>query len=244
MTFTPWEVSRGALAPPAQVGFVLGGVDHRLDCADVRDVEFEAVDRVRVPTSWKHKRNYTGYYWAATTGRHVWFESLYERVALMQFDRDPRVVAIAAQPMRIDWTGSSRWHAPDFFIRFRDGSAVLVDVKPASQIRDRDVEAFDWTSALCDELGWGYVVVRDISESEGRNLRFLSGYRYERWHVPAGVEALRSHAGESAQVSVWASVLEDVADEPLGAVYAALWWRDLIFDASHRLSLKTIAKAA
>ena len=75
-------------------------------------VEFEIVDRVRVPASWKHKRNYEGYYWAATTGGHVWFESLYERAALMRIDRDRDVVGIAAQPMWIHWSSDGGKHAP------------------------------------------------------------------------------------------------------------------------------------
>lgn len=72
----------------AQFEFVLGGRRERLDLVDAAGVAFEAVDVVRVPSSWKHKRNYEGYYWAATTGAHVWFESLYERAALMRFDRE------------------------------------------------------------------------------------------------------------------------------------------------------------
>lgn len=244
MTLERWEPATEVSAPRAQVEFILRGVEGRRDSADVVDVEFEAVDKVRTPKSWKHKRNYTGHYWAATTGGHVWFESLYERVALMQMDRDPGVAAISSQPMWIYWAGTSRRHAPDFFVRFRDGSAAVVDVKPQSRIEPDDAEAFDWTSVLCDELGWDYFVVRDISESEGRNLRFLSGYRYDRWRDLASVDVMRAHSGESARLSEWASLLEGVAAQPLGAVYSALWWRDLIFAPSRRLSLTTVVKAA
>lgn len=211
---------------------------------DVREIAFENVDRVRSPASWKHKKNYTGKYWAATTGGHVWFESLYERIALMQLDRDPRVAAISSQPMWIHWAGTKRRHAPDFFVRFHDGSAAVVDVKPLALIEVDDVQAFDWTSSLCEGLGWDYFVVKDISDSEGRNLRFLSGYRYERWRDAVAIQVLHSHAGEFMRMSGWLSLLEDVAPQPLGAVYSALWWRDLVFDASRRLSLTTVAKAA
>lgn len=158
MSLKRWEPAAAVNAPHAQIEYVLRGVDHRLDSADVRDVAFEAVDNVRTPKSWKHKKNYTGQYWAATTGGHVWFESLYERVALMQMDRDPAVAAISSQPMWIDWAGTPRRHAPDFFVRFRNGSAAVVDVKPLLRIKPDDVEAFDWTSALCGELGWEYFV--------------------------------------------------------------------------------------
>ncbi|PZU45127.1 TnsA-like heteromeric transposase endonuclease subunit [Microbacterium aurum] len=244
MTLKRWEPAATVNAPHAQIEYVVRGVDHRRDSVDVVDVPFETVDKVRTPKSWKHKKNYTGQYWAATTGGHVWFESLYERVALMQMDRDPAVAAISSQPMWIDWAGTPRRHAPDFFVRFCNGSAAVIDVKPLLRIKPDDVEAFDWTSALCGELGWDYFVVHDISESEGRNLRFLSGYRYDRWRDSASVDVMRAHSGESARLSEWASLLEGVSAQPLGAVYSALWWRDLIFDSSRRLSLTTVAKAA
>lgn len=244
MTLKHWEPATQMIAPHAQLEYVLGGVDQRRDSADVLEVAFESVDRVRTPKSWKHKKNYTGQYWAATTGGHVWFESLYERVALMQLDRDRQVAAISSQPMWIYWSGTARRHAPDFFVRFRDGSAAVVDVKPLALIQPDDIEAFDWTSILCKDLGWDYFVVSDISESEGRNLRFLSGYRYDRWRDSAAVEIVHSHAGESTRLSEWASLLASVSPQPLGAVYSALWWRDLLFDSSRHLSLTTMAKAA
>lgn len=60
MTLKHWEPTTQMMAPHAQIEYVLGGVDRRRDSADVLEVAFERVDRVRTPTSWKHKRNYTG----------------------------------------------------------------------------------------------------------------------------------------------------------------------------------------
>lgn len=245
MVLTHWQQQSTAAVPHAQVEFKRCGVVTRLDETDARVVVFEDVDRVRVPESWKHKSNYAGFYWAATTSRHVWFESLYEMAALMRLDRDPEVLAISAQPMWIHWPGSGvQRHAPDFFVRFRDGSAALVDVKPERNIKPKDVVAFDRTLALCDKFGWDYFVVDDVSEQEARNLRFLSGYRYPRWREERCVELLREHAGRSARLSAWAELLRAAFPEPLGAVYSALWWRDLLFDSSGQLSLATTAKAA
>lgn len=164
----------------AEVEWAVGGKCDRRDALDVVDVSFESADVVRTPSSWKHKRNYEGFYWAAVTGSHVWFESLYERAALMRFDRDRRVVGLAAQPMWIHWSGSGRKHAPDYFVRYRDGPAALVDVKPAHHIGDDDADAFTRTEESCEQLGWDYVVVSDITMIEHRNLRFLSGYRFDR----------------------------------------------------------------
>lgn len=226
-----------------QIEFVLDGRPDRRDVADVRGVAFELSDRVRVPSSWKHKRNYEGYYWAATIGRHVWFESLYERAALMQFDRDRQVTGIAAQPMFVHWGDRDRRHAPDFFVRYCDGRGVVVDVRPADRIGERDAETFRWTGEMCEALGWGYLLVSDISETEHRCLRFLSGYRYRRWISEPALERFTACAGDARTLRRWAELIEDVCPDPLGAVYAAVWWRHLHVELGRNLSLNSEALA-
>lgn len=213
-------------APSVDVGrveieWVASGRRDRRSAVDVAGVPFEVADRVRVPESWKHKQNYEGFYWAATIGRHVWFESLYERAAVMRLDRDRRVLAMSAQPMIIRWGVGTRSHAPDYFVRYRDGLGVVVDVKPAKRIDERDAETFRWTAALCEGLGWGYQVVCDISTTEERNLRFLSGYRFDRWVSTEVDVILAAQVGEERTLRDWASELDDVCAAPLGAVYSA-----------------------
>lgn len=210
---------------PAQVEFKRRGVVMRRDSADVRDVWFDDVEPIRDSPNYPHKRHYTGYYWAATTQAHVWFESFYERSALMRLDRDVNVVGIAAQPMRIHWAGGPPHdHTPDFFVRFRNGAQVVVDVKPQQRIKAADIEKFARTEVLCARLGWDYLVVTDISDEEAFNLRFLSGYRYARWRDERWVYALHQQAGHDASLEWWVDMLTGFTSESLGAVYSALWW--------------------
>ena len=61
MTLKHWEPTTQMIAPHAQFEYFLGGVDYRRDSADVPGVAFESANRVRTPTSWKHKKNYTGH---------------------------------------------------------------------------------------------------------------------------------------------------------------------------------------
>src|SRR5664280_2889761 len=51
---------------------------------------------------------------------------------LMLLDHDPAVVGIASQPFWLFWQhdGKLRSHAPDYFARRADGSAVVVDCRP------------------------------------------------------------------------------------------------------------------
>ena len=48
--------------------------------------------------SYKGQRNYPGWYWSATMGRRVGFESWVERGHLVALDFDPAVTAIVSQP--------------------------------------------------------------------------------------------------------------------------------------------------
>ncbi|WP_282837293.1 TnsA-like heteromeric transposase endonuclease subunit [Microbacterium flavum] len=225
------------------VEWVSRGRRDRRDALEVVDVAFESADLVRRPSSWQHKRNYEGYYWAATTGTHVWFESLFERAALMRLDRDRHVVGVAAQPMWIHWSGSGRKHAPDFFVRYRDGRGALVDVKPAQYIGYDDAEAFRRTRELCGRLGWEYLVVSDIAATEHRNLRFLSGYRFDRWGSPVVNAQLRDRSGERRTLQAWAEILDGACELPLGAVYSAVWWGSLKVDEISPLALSSVAAA-
>ena len=228
----------------ADFEWVLDGKRDRRDAMDAAGVAFESVDVVRVPASWQHKRSYEGFYWAATTASHVWFESLYERAALIRLDRDRRVAGLASQPMWIHWPQGAGKHAPDFFVRYHDGSAALVDVRPAERIGDDDAEVFRMTAEVCERLGWGYQVVSDISVTEHRNLRFLSGYRFDRWISASATARIRASEGEQRTLGEWEELLANLCAEPLGAVYSALWWRRLRVDVELPLSLSTAAVAA
>lgn len=64
------------------------------------------------------QKHHSGFYWCATTGGHVVYESRLELARLTLADFDPWVVAIAAQPFRISARidGRVRRHVPDFLL--------------------------------------------------------------------------------------------------------------------------------
>ncbi|MFB6848711.1 TnsA-like heteromeric transposase endonuclease subunit [Streptomyces sp. NPDC056373] len=73
-------------------------------------------------------------------------------------DFDPGVVGIASQPFWLHWHDGERErrHAPDYFVRRADGSAVVVDVRADDRIEPRDAEAFEVTRLACRQAGWGF----------------------------------------------------------------------------------------
>ncbi|MEV5451758.1 TnsA-like heteromeric transposase endonuclease subunit [Streptomyces sp. NPDC052535] len=150
-----------------------------LDCATAR---FEDAMPVR-PFRWSWGgRHFPGWYWAATTGQHVGFESWLERDRLVLMDFDPAVVGIASQPFWLHWHDGERErrHAPDFFVRRVDGSAVVVDVRADDWIAPRDAEAFELTRRACTEVGWWFERVGTPEAVLLANVRWLSRYRHPR----------------------------------------------------------------
>ncbi|MFE7753090.1 TnsA-like heteromeric transposase endonuclease subunit [Streptomyces sp. NPDC057428] len=111
------------------------------------------------PFRWSRgDRHFSGWYWAATTGRHVGFESWLERDRLSLTHFDPEVTGIASQPFwlhRHDGERERR-HAPDCFVRRTDGSATVVDVRADERIEPKDAEAFEITRLACGQAGWGF----------------------------------------------------------------------------------------
>lgn len=78
-------------------------------------------------------------------GAHVGFESWLERDNLMLLDFDPAVAAVSSQPFWLFWNaenGKTRSHAPDYFARLHDGSAVVVDCRPIERIKPKDAATF------------------------------------------------------------------------------------------------------
>lgn len=145
---------------------------------------------VRSFFSWQGKRNYEGMWWSSTMGAHVGFESLLERDFLLSADHDRDVVGIASQPLAFLWphgTAGARDHVPDFFVRLRDGTGRVVDVKPAGRTRSAERQ-FGLTREACEAAGWDYEVFTGLSEPRASNLRWLAGYRQDRF-APADTVA-------------------------------------------------------
>ena len=141
----------------------------------------------------KGLRSFAGWWYFATTGTHVGFESWLERDHLMLMDFDPAVRAVSSQPFWLRWRdgeGRARRHAPDFFVRRGDGTAVVVDVRPDDRIADRDAEAFAVTALACEQAGWEFRRAGELDPVLAANVRWLSRYRHRRCLVPEVAEVL------------------------------------------------------
>lgn len=145
-------------------------------------VPFERVAPVREFGSYRGKRSFSGLWWSSTISDHVGYESWLERDRVMALDFDSSVVGLSSQPFRLSWqeAGKTRSHTPDYFVRLRDGTGVVVDVRADDRIEPQDAEAFAVTARACETVGWEFRRVGAMDAVRTANMRWLAGYRHPR----------------------------------------------------------------
>lgn len=124
--------------------------------------------------------HYPGWYWSATSGCHVIYESRLELARLLLADFDPDVVAVAAQPflLRAPVGRRVRRHVLDFLLLHASQTVQVVNVKPAARLADPAVaEALAWPDDLFRDRGWGHEIWTGTDPVLLSNVRFLAGYR-------------------------------------------------------------------
>lgn len=146
------------------------------------NVPFEAVQPARSFPTYRGQSHFSGWWWSATLGRHVGYESWLERDHAMLLDFDPQVTAFASQPFWLHWQvgGKRRRHLPDYFARRVDGIGMVVDVRADERIEPADAEAFAATATACRQVGWQFRRVGVLETVFAANVRWLSRYRHPR----------------------------------------------------------------
>ncbi|MDT4964151.1 MAG: hypothetical protein QOF87_3798 [Pseudonocardiales bacterium] len=223
--------------PPAAVSFEIAyvaedGAERRVPLEESWQVPLESGCPVRRFPARKWQRHLSGLWWSPTMGGHVRYESWLERDHLMALDFDATVTAIVSQPFWLSWSdddGQRVRHAPDFFARRADGSAVVVDCRSAERRPPRDVAKFDATAVACEALGWEYRLLGATDPVVTANLRWLAGYRHPRHRLPAIAEALMSVVTGPTPLMVAA---EQVGDPlaVLPVLFHLLWCQELGVD--------------
>ncbi|GAA4658515.1 hypothetical protein GCM10023347_07180 [Streptomyces chumphonensis] len=176
----------GAYGDPALSAFELDFFDsgrrRRIALGSGWDVRFEDVAPVRGFRWNKGGRGFAGWYYTATTGSHVGYESWLERDRLILLDFVPDLVGIASQPFWLHWRDAKvkRRHAPDYFVRLADGRVRVVDVRAEDDVDERTAEAFAATQRACSAVGWEYAHVGVPDPVFMANVRWLARYRHGR----------------------------------------------------------------
>ncbi|MEW1720265.1 TnsA-like heteromeric transposase endonuclease subunit [Streptomyces sp. NPDC093109] len=133
-----------------------GGTEWLVAVDRARSVSFESALPAREIPFYAGQRHTPGHYWAATTDRMVGYESFLESKWMKLLDFDTDVSAFSAQPFTIDAQDDwGAWkHTPDLFVRRRDGSALVLDVKNDDQMTVPAVtRQARRTAELCHRIG-------------------------------------------------------------------------------------------
>lgn len=127
----------------------------------VASVRFEELAPVSAFPVVPGRRWGPGWWWSASTGRHVVHGSAAMCTQLMVLDRDPAVTGLAGRPARFVWRdeadGRVRSWIPQLFARYADGTGLFADCPsdPASS-GARAQRAGAVLEAACARVGWAY----------------------------------------------------------------------------------------
>ena len=161
-------------------------------------------------------------------------------------DRDPRVVAYAAQTVEFVWPMNSdkASHVVDLIVWRNDGSVQLID---SHVTFDEDFDAQrSLTERACEQIGWEYKVFDGLNIARERNLYFLAADRH--WWVVCGREALLDRLVDQAATPISIADLS-VAASPEAphvarpVIYYALWCGFLNMNWDRRLTSRTLVHA-
>jgi hypothetical protein len=162
----------------------------------------------------------------------------------MLLDFGPDVKAVSSQPFWLRWrdgNGRSRRHAPDFFARMADGTAVVTDVRPDDRIPARDAEAFAVTLQACKAAGWEYRRVGGLDAVMVANVRWLSRYRHQRCLVPGIAEVLLGAFAGGRGLFEGAELAGDRL-RVLPVLFHLMWQQRLAADLTVPLEMSTVVR--
>jgi hypothetical protein len=223
-----------------------GGQPCSCGLESVAGTAFEDALPARKFASYRRQRHFPGLWWLATTGRHVGFESWLERDHAMLLDFDRGVCGLSSQPFTLAWrdpAGKEVSHTPDYFARMSDGSAVVIDVRPADRVKPPDAAKFAVTASACAAVpGWSFRLVHEPDPVLAGNVRWLSGYRHPRHDLPQVSGLLREVFAGGERLLPGA----ERAGDPIGVLpvlFHLMWRGDLLADVSVPMHDATLVSA-
>jgi hypothetical protein len=195
---------------------------------------------IRQGNAYPHQRNYHGYFWMSSTGRHVWHESLLERQCLLWLDFTADLVAASSQPAKFIAVDGDV-HYPDLLALDARGIQTMYDVKPSSRINAKARAQFEWTGRVCANVGWDYRVLTELPHQYGVNLNWLGNFRHPGYRSTAeDVLDLLAQLEEGSTIDDAARLLEaESTPTARSRVFHLLWNRTLECDMNSRMSGRT-----
>lgn len=223
----------------------LGVAERSLESA--RGFPFETALPIRGMPAFKGQWSKPGRYWFSGCDAHVQYESRFEMAHLTLLDFDPRVVAVSGQPFRVRFgmEDAPFTHVPDLFVRYGDGTALVIDVKGALAAgTPANRKVFARTASACDAMGVAYRVATEPDPAVLANVRWLAGYRRPQHHT----DRLRGHVlgaarnagalGGAACLAARTSGAPEVVVRPV--LFHLMWHRAITADLTRLFDNDTV----
>lgn len=157
--------------------------------------------RVRKVVTRSGKR-FRGKFPSVKLGRMVHWESLLERDAILLFEYHPWVTNYQEQPSiehYYDTTGKVRRYIPDFRLDFHDGGTLLIEVKPAQILAQKEVRL-------------KYEAVAKRLVEQGKRFRILTENDIRRLPLFENLQRLHSSSKKAATSVSPKALLGDLPD--------------------------------
>lgn len=207
----------------------------RTDPPGLTPEALQAAEPMRAFAWRRDQLHYPGWYYSATDGALVSYESRLELTRLRIADYDREVRGIRAQPFRmifIDRQGKLRRHVPDFALLRTDGSVLVVNVK-AEQILtvSKKRQVLEDAHHALQRLGIRSEVWTQPDPTLAINLRFIGPCRNRALFTDAErAAALKTVRGPST-ISAAEERLADVGiNDPRCLIFHMIWHHEFVVD--------------
>lgn len=196
--------------------------------------------RTRNPGKWVGQVSYQGHYWCSGTGAFVFHESMAEFSGLMLLDHLHNIEAVFAQPMLLTFADGT-FHYPDYLLVLQDGTRIIVDVHPKALTTEAHTKAFAATKEMCERLGWGFILLDQLSRVLRWNLEAIARFAHPR-HEPTSArrDAIRAVAADGPNLGQLLYALQTSRPgENVPAIFHMLWRRELLVDLHKPMTTST-----
>lgn len=191
---------------------------------------------VRDAASYKGQKNYPGYFWMSNLDELVMYESKLEMAVLLQLDFNQTVNAVVPQPFLMRYIHGSKTyrHTPDFLVRYNNGAAEVINVKPKKWVdTEKNQRAFAACRAASNQMGFGYTTRSEPDSVLIANLRWLGGYRRRPPTTDLFLDTLLNCAMQS--MTIGDAIKTTEAPALLRPVLFYLLWKGVLHFNPHEL---------
>lgn len=224
------------------------GLLHNEPLAEAAAVPFELARQRRQFSLYPSQLNTPVAHWCSATGKLVNCESFLASCVLLGYEYSGQLVGAASEPLLLhehQRNGSVKEHYLDFFLRMRDGRAILVDVSRAETVDDpKRASGFELARRAAEQVpGWSHRVETEPEPVFLANLRALAGFRRQ----PFGFEMVAPALLDACRQPTTFGQLVCAAEPKVlarPAILHLLWQRRLQVDMALPLSEQTVVSVA